>query len=80
MYKRQLWHQLAWATALFGLYHGISLVVHRAVSARRPASTSKAARALKPVLVFGWFAISLPLLMLPIGEVVHYYRALVPVI
>lgn len=75
-----LWHELAWGAAVFGLYHGISLVVHRAVSARRPASTSNAVRALKPVLIFGWFAVSLPLLMLPTAEILHYYRALVPVI
>lgn len=75
-----LWHELAWGAALFGLYHGISLVAHRAVSRRRPASTAKAVRAVKPVLIFGWFAVSLPLLMLPAGEIAHYYRALVPVI
>jgi D-alanyl-lipoteichoic acid acyltransferase DltB (MBOAT superfamily) len=75
-----LWHELAWGAALFGLYHGISLVAHRAVSARRPAHRTRALSVVKPVLVFGWFAVSLPLLMLPTGEIVHYYRALVPVI
>ena len=76
----RLWHEFGWGAAIFGLYHGLSLVAHRTMAARRPASTSRLARTAKPVLVFGWVALSLPLLMVPTGELFDYYRALAPVI
>ncbi|MEO6654426.1 MAG: MBOAT family O-acyltransferase [Ilumatobacteraceae bacterium] len=72
-----LWHSITWASAVFGLYHAISLVGHRIVEKRRPASPNPAWRFLKPIMVFVWFALSLPLLQLGLGDAVAFYGSLV---
>ncbi|MEJ7801269.1 MAG: MBOAT family O-acyltransferase [Ilumatobacter sp.] len=74
-----LWHSITWASLVFGLYHAVSLVGHRVVEKRRPASEHRAWRFLKPVMVFVWFALSLPLLQLDLGDAVAFYGSLVGV-
>jgi D-alanyl-lipoteichoic acid acyltransferase DltB (MBOAT superfamily) len=72
-----LWHSVTWASAAFGIYHGVSLVVHRQLQRRRPARQGPALRVLKPAAVFAWFALSLPLLQLDLGGAIEFYAALV---
>jgi alginate O-acetyltransferase complex protein AlgI len=72
-----LWHSVTWASAAFGIYHGVSLVAHRQLERRRPAGDSPAWRALKPAGVFVWFALSLPLLQLGLGDAARFYAALI---
>lgn len=72
-----LWHSITWASAAFGLYHAVSLVGHRIVEKRRPASGHPAWRFLKPMMVFVWFALSLPLLQLDLGDAFEFYGSLV---
>ena len=72
-----LWHSITWASFVFGLYHAASLVGHRIVERRRPADPRPAWRFAKPVIVFVWFALSLPLLRLDLGEALDFYAALV---
>ncbi len=74
-----LWHSITWASAVFGLYHAAFLVGHRMVERRRPASTDQVWRFAKPVFVFVWFGLSLPLLQLDIAEAVDFYGAMVGV-
>lgn len=71
-----LWHSVTWASLAFGVYHGVSLVVHRFVSQRRPAGDRPALRVLKPVAIVAWFGLSLPLLQLDLREALHFYAAL----
>ena len=73
-----LWHGVTWATVVFGLYHGLSLVGHRELERRRPASTAPTWRMAKSVLVFLWFTLSLPLLHLDLGDSIEFYARLVP--
>jgi D-alanyl-lipoteichoic acid acyltransferase DltB (MBOAT superfamily) len=72
-----LWHSVTWASLAFGVYHGVSLVLHRFVSQRRPAGDGAALRVLKPVAIVAWFGLSLPLLRLDLREALHFYAALV---
>lgn len=72
-----LWHSVGWASLVFGLYHGVSLVLHRQLSRRRPAGRGAALRVLKPCAIFMWFALSLPLLQLDLGDAAEFYGALV---
>lgn len=74
-----LWHSVTWASLAFGVYHGVSLIVHRIVERRRRPSTAPALRYLKPVAVFVWWALSLPLLQLGLGSALEFYAALVGV-
>ncbi|HUF99487.1 MAG TPA: MBOAT family O-acyltransferase [Ilumatobacter sp.] len=74
-----LWHAITWASLLFGVYHGVSLILHRLAERRRPASAAPPWRFAKPVFVFLWYALSLPLLQLDLGEAVEFYGALVGV-
>ena len=74
-----LWHSVTWASLAFGVYHGVSLIVHRIVERRRRPSTAPALRYLKPVAVFVWWALSLPLLQLGLGSALDFYAALVGV-
>jgi alginate O-acetyltransferase complex protein AlgI len=73
-----LWHGVSWATVVFGLYHGLSLVAHRQLERRRTASTALPARIAKSVLIFFWFTLSLPLLHLDLGGSADFYAKLVP--
>jgi alginate O-acetyltransferase complex protein AlgI len=72
-----LWHAISWATLVFGLYHGVSLVVHRVVERRRPSRPGRARRIGKSVAVFSWFVLSLPLLQLDLAVAWDFYGALV---
>jgi D-alanyl-lipoteichoic acid acyltransferase DltB (MBOAT superfamily) len=72
-----LWHSVTWASAAFGIYHGISLVLHRQIERRRPARSGPAMRVLKPIVVVAWFGLSLPLLQLGLGDALDFYAALV---
>lgn len=74
-----LWHSVTWASLAFGVYHGVSLVLHRFVSQRRPAGDGAALHVLKPVAIVAWFGLSLPLLQLDLREALHFYAALVGV-
>lgn len=74
-----LWHSITWASALFGLYHGVSLVIHRLIERRRPPRRTPLLRVVKSVLVFVWFTLSLPLLQLDVGEAVDFYAAMIGV-
>ena len=74
-----LWHSITWASAVFGLYHGVSLVAHRLLERRRPPRRTPALRVAKSVLVFTWFALSLPLLQLGLRDVVDFYAAMIGV-
>lgn len=72
-----LWHSVTWASALFGAYHGASLVAHRVVERRRPARPGALVRWAKSVAVFAWFALSLPLLNLDLDDAGRFYAAIV---
>jgi alginate O-acetyltransferase complex protein AlgI len=74
-----LWHSVTWASLAFGVYHGVSLVAHRWVERRRPASDVAALRWLKPAGVVLWYALSLPLLQLGLRPALEFYGALVGV-
>jgi D-alanyl-lipoteichoic acid acyltransferase DltB (MBOAT superfamily) len=74
-----LWHAATWASVVFGLYHGVSLVAHRVLERRRPPSDAMMWRVVKPVLVFGWFALSLPLLQMSLAGAIDFYAALIGV-
>ena len=72
-----LWHSVTWASAVFGVYHAIFLLGHRAIGRRRPPSEAAAWRFLKPALVFGWFGLSLPLLQLDLSGAIDFYGAMI---
>ncbi len=74
-----LWHSITWASAVFGLYHGVSLVLHRVVERRRPPRHTPWLRVAKSVLVFAWFALSLPLLQLDLQGARDFYAAMIGV-
>lgn len=74
-----LWHSITWASALFGLYHGVSLVLHRVIERRRPPRHTPLLRVAKSVLVFAWFALSLPLLQLDLQGARDFYAAMIGV-
>lgn len=74
-----LWHSITWASAVFGLYHGVSLVVHRVVERRRPPRRTPVLRVVKSVMVFVWFALSLPLLQLDLHRALDFYAAMIGV-
>ncbi len=74
-----LWHSITWASAVFGLYHGVSLVAHRVIAGRRPAGDGRRLQLLKPAAVFAWFGLSLPLLQLGLRDALDFYAALVGV-
>ena len=71
-----LWHALRWNGALFGVYHAVSMLAHQALRRRRPARPGTLAAVLKPVAVFVWFVASLPMIVLPFGQLDDFYRAL----
>jgi alginate O-acetyltransferase complex protein AlgI len=73
-----LWHGVTWATVVFGVYHGTSLIVHRQFERRRPPSSALAVRVAKMVAIFLWFTLSLPLLQLDLDSSIDFYARLVP--
>lgn len=74
-----LWHSVTWASAIFGMYHGVSLIAHRVIKRRRPASPTRSWLVVKPIIVFGWFGASLPLLQLDLGDAIDFYGAMIGV-
>jgi len=74
-----LWHAITWASLVFGLYHGVSLIAHRVAERRRTPSPAVVWKFAKPVFVFFWYALSLPLLRLDLGDAVEFYGTLVGV-
>lgn len=74
-----LWHAITWASLLFGIYHGVSLIAHRLAERRRPPSADPTWNVVKPVFVFLWYALSLPLLQLDVGDAVEFYGTLIGV-
>jgi alginate O-acetyltransferase complex protein AlgI len=72
-----LWHAVSWATFVFGVYHAASLIAHRALHRRRPASTNRTVRVAKSFAIFCWFGLSLPLLQLGLSDAVDFYRAMI---
>jgi alginate O-acetyltransferase complex protein AlgI len=74
-----LWHSVTWASALFGIYHAVSLIGHRMLERRRPPSSAVLWRWTKPVLIFFWFGLSLPLLRLGLADAFDFYGAMLGV-
>jgi alginate O-acetyltransferase complex protein AlgI len=72
-----LWHAVSWATIVFGVYHAASLIAHRALQRRRPATSGRTVHAAKSFAVFSWFGLSLPLLQLSLGDAIDFYRAMI---
>ena len=71
-----LWHSVTWASALFGVYHAVFLIGHRAIARRRPPGNARRWHVLKPALVFAWFGLSLPLLQLDLATAIDFYGAM----
>lgn len=72
-----LWHDINWSTLVFGLYHAIGLLAHRSALRRRPPRTGPVLNVAKPLAVFVWFAVSLPLLSMPLGDAASLYRSVI---
>jgi alginate O-acetyltransferase complex protein AlgI len=71
-----LWHAITWASLVFGVYHGLSLIAHRIVERRRTPSPAPVWKVAKPAFVFFWYALSLPLLQLELSEAIDFYGSL----
>jgi alginate O-acetyltransferase complex protein AlgI len=74
-----LWHSVGWATLVFGLYHGVSLIGHRMLEQRRPPRLDSPWQFVKPVGIFTWFGLSLPLLQLPLDRAIDFYGVMIGV-
>jgi alginate O-acetyltransferase complex protein AlgI len=72
-----LWHDISIPLVLFGIYHGAGLVGHRYLVSRRPPKRGVALRALKVPLLYVYFSLSLPLLLLPLNQLGGFYENLV---
>lgn len=74
-----LWHDLSVPLVIFGIYHASGLVVHRWWVSRRPVPSPRplARRVGANVVFFGYFLLSLPLLLLPLDRLVDFYGRLV---
>lgn len=73
-----LWHDIAWSLVLFGLYHGIGLVVHRiytggAKQTMLPQWQDYASR----LATYLFVTISFPLLILPVNKLPEFYLAMI---
>lgn len=77
-----LWHDLSLPLLLFGLYHGAALCVLRARAGRggleRWVPHPQLARAVSTGLTFLFVVASFPLIVLPAGRLLPFYRALLP--
>lgn len=71
-----LWHDLTLPLVVFGVYHAVGLVAHRVASARRPTRDRGQLAILKPVALFTFVMLSLPLLVVDMGDVGGFYAAL----
>ena len=72
-----LWHDINWSTFAFGCYHAVGLLGHRYVLKRRAPRVGPLLSIVKPALVFVWFALSLPLLSMTLGDAASLYRSLI---
>lgn len=72
-----LWHDLTIPLVVFGVYHAIGLVAHRVAATRRPPTGAGRLGVLKPVALFTFVMLSLPLLVVDLGDVGGFYAALV---
>ncbi len=75
-----LWHGLSIPLVIFGLYHSAGLVIHRMWVARHPVPSPRPLprRVGANVVFFGYYLISLPLLMLPLSRLPEFYERLLP--
>jgi alginate O-acetyltransferase complex protein AlgI len=75
-----LWHDLSVPLVIFGLYHSAGLVLHRWWVGRHPVPADRrvARRVGAWLLFFGYYLISLPLLMVDLSTLPDFYARLVP--
>lgn len=75
-----LWHGLSIPLVIFGLYHSAGLVLHRMWVSRHPVPSPRPVlrRVGANVVFFGYYLISLPLLMLPLSRLPEFYERLLP--
>jgi alginate O-acetyltransferase complex protein AlgI len=75
-----LWHDLSIPLVIFGLYHSAGLVVHRWWVGRHPVPADRhvARRVGAWLLFFGYYLVSLPLLMVDLSTLPEFYGRLVP--
>ena len=73
-----LWHDLTIPLVIFGLYHSAGLIGHRWWVARHPVPDHRglARRAGANVLLFVFYLLSLPLLMVELGSLGDFYGRL----
>jgi alginate O-acetyltransferase complex protein AlgI len=73
-----LWHDLTIPLVIFGLYHSAGLIGHRWWVARHPVPEHRGLvrRAGATVLLFVYYLLSLPLLMLDLGALPEFYGRL----
>ncbi|MDG1463359.1 MAG: MBOAT family O-acyltransferase [Gammaproteobacteria bacterium] len=76
-----LWHDLSIGMVLFGFYHGIALLVHRAYGERFKQKNSRAPvpACFRVAGTYVFVALSLPLLLLPLPQATSFYLALLGV-
>lgn len=72
-----LWHDLTLPLVIFGVYHAAGLIIHRYSASVRPPRPVSPFVNLKPVVLFTFVMLSLPLLVIDIGDVGGFYAALV---
>jgi alginate O-acetyltransferase complex protein AlgI len=77
-----LWHGISWSLVVFGVYHGLIVVIHRKITTGygrviKKRSDSTPIRIGKMLLVFSYVSLSFPLLVLPIREALLFYPMLV---
>jgi D-alanyl-lipoteichoic acid acyltransferase DltB (MBOAT superfamily) len=76
-----LWHDLTVPLVLFGFYHAAGLIGHRILIQRRAAAPDPtwAVQAAKMGLVFGFVALSFPMLLLRLADLPDFYGRLIGV-
>ena len=75
-----LWHDLSIPLVIFGLYHSAGLILHRWWVGRHPVPVDRGVprRVGAWLLFFGFYLISLPLLMVDLSSLPDFYARLVP--
>jgi D-alanyl-lipoteichoic acid acyltransferase DltB (MBOAT superfamily) len=73
-----LWHDITWPLVLFGLCHGVGLIVHRIYLGLKGTATfpqwhDHASR----LITYLFVTISFPLLFLPINKLTEFYLAMI---
>lgn len=77
-----LWHGIAMPLVVFGIYHGVIVVAHRYLLDRRRKTgrgvvkDGRIAKVLKPMLVFFYVSLSIPLLVLNSNQAIAFYAKL----